>query len=103
MHSHFTGTWRTRIAAGASAAMLSAFALTAPVQAADPNTPVDAIRTATPIKHVVIIVGENRSFDHLFATYVPRQISSAPNGGKFFTTRGSSSRLISSAPGRALR
>jgi phospholipase C len=27
--------------------------------------------TATPIKHVIIIVGENRSFDHLFATYVP--------------------------------
>lgn len=29
--------------------------------------------TATPIKHVVIIVGENRSFDHVFATYVPVQ------------------------------
>lgn len=28
--------------------------------------------TATPIKHVIIIVGENRSFDHLYATYVPR-------------------------------
>ena len=27
--------------------------------------------TATPIKHVVVIVGENGSFDHLFATYVP--------------------------------
>jgi phospholipase C len=27
--------------------------------------------TTTPIKHVIIIVGENRSFDHLFATYVP--------------------------------
>jgi len=27
--------------------------------------------TATPIKHVIVIVGENRSFDHLFATYVP--------------------------------
>jgi phospholipase C len=27
--------------------------------------------TATPIKHVIIIVGENRSFDHLFATYAP--------------------------------
>ncbi|HWY15420.1 MAG TPA: alkaline phosphatase family protein [Rhizomicrobium sp.] len=26
--------------------------------------------TMTPIKHVIIIVGENRSFDHLFATYV---------------------------------
>jgi len=28
--------------------------------------------TASPIKHVIVIVGENRSFDHLFATYVPR-------------------------------
>jgi phospholipase C len=28
--------------------------------------------TKTPIKHVIIIVGENRSFDHLFATYVPK-------------------------------
>jgi phospholipase C len=27
--------------------------------------------TTTPIKHVIIIVGENRSFDHEFATYVP--------------------------------
>ena len=28
--------------------------------------------TATPIKHVIVIVGENRSFDHIFATYVPK-------------------------------
>lgn len=28
--------------------------------------------TATPIKHVIVIVGENRSFDHLFATFTPR-------------------------------
>jgi phospholipase C len=27
--------------------------------------------TATPIKHVIVIIGENRSFDHVFATYVP--------------------------------
>ena len=27
--------------------------------------------TATPIKHVIIIIGENRSFDHIFATYKP--------------------------------
>ena len=26
----------------------------------------------TPIKHVIIIMGENRTFDHVFATYVPR-------------------------------
>jgi len=28
--------------------------------------------TTTPIKHVIVIIGENRSFDHVFATYVPR-------------------------------
>ena len=75
---------------------------------------VSRMPTASPIKHVIIIVGENRSFDHLFATYVPRhgakvnnllsqgivradgspgfnfakghqfQIVSPPNGGKYF-------------------
>jgi len=29
--------------------------------------------TQTPIKHVIVIIGENRSFDHVFATYVPKQ------------------------------
>ena len=38
---------------------------------ADQNS-IEQIRTASPIKHVIIIVGENRSFDHLFATYVPK-------------------------------
>ena len=28
--------------------------------------------TATPIKHVIIIIGENRTFDHVFATYKPK-------------------------------
>lgn len=28
-------------------------------------------KTKTPIQHVIVIVGENRSYDHLFATYVP--------------------------------
>ena len=27
--------------------------------------------TTSPIKHVIVIIGENRSFDHVFATYVP--------------------------------
>jgi phospholipase C len=27
--------------------------------------------TATPIKHVIVIIGENRTFDHIFATYQP--------------------------------
>jgi phospholipase C len=29
-------------------------------------------RTVTPIKHLIVIIGENRSFDHVFATYVPK-------------------------------
>ena len=32
-------------------------------------TPQDAVRTATPIKHLVVIFSENRSFDHYFGTY----------------------------------
>jgi phospholipase C len=27
----------------------------------------------TPIKHVIVIIGENRSFDHVFATYTPNR------------------------------
>ena len=29
-------------------------------------------RRQAPIKHVIVIVGENRTFDHLFATYKPQ-------------------------------
>jgi phospholipase C len=29
-------------------------------------------KTTTPIKHVIIIVGENRSFDHIFGAYVSK-------------------------------
>jgi phospholipase C len=35
--------------------------------------------TATPIKHVIVIIGENRSFDHVFATYVPQRGQSVHN------------------------
>src|SRR5262249_37659091 len=32
-----------------------------------------AIPTTSPIKHVIVIIGENRTFDHVYATYVPKQ------------------------------
>ena len=35
--------------------------------------------TASPIKHVIVIIGENRTFDHVFATYVPKQGESVNN------------------------
>ncbi len=43
-------------------------------QPSGPHTPVispDAAPTRTQVKHLLIIIGENRSFDHLFATYQP--------------------------------
>ncbi len=36
-------------------------------------------RTTSPIKHVIIIIGENRTFDHIFATYKPRGGESVDN------------------------
>jgi len=30
-------------------------------------------KTRTPIKHVIVLIGENRTFDHVFATYKPRR------------------------------
>jgi phospholipase C len=113
-----TSRWRTKIAASLSAAVLSGLSVAAAVPAA-------ADTTVSPIKHVIIIVGENRSFDHIFATYVPRregekvqnllsekiinadgspgphfakahqyQITSAPNGGKFFNSADMSSKTL---------
>ena len=56
---------------GAGAALLAMFAnLVAPTGLAAQDA--RNVATATPIKHVIIIIGENRTFDHLFATYVPK-------------------------------
>ena len=33
----------------------------------------------SPIQHVIIILGENRSFDHVFATYVPKHGETVSN------------------------
>ncbi|MBE1162474.1 alkaline phosphatase family protein [Dyella acidiphila] len=38
----------------------------------NPNNGQDASdHTRTPIKHVILLIGENRTFDHVFATYTP--------------------------------
>src|ERR1700722_18009035 len=42
------------------------------------NFPRDG-KTTSPIKHVIVIIGENRSFDHVFATYVPKAGQSVNN------------------------
>src|ERR1700726_4394788 len=70
MFPHVWRTGRTHIGAGVSASILSAVGLLASIPA-DADTSVDKIKTAWPIKHVIIIVGENRSFDHVVATFKP--------------------------------
>lgn len=60
-------------------AALTAITVAQPALAAAPRAVSPMIlgandaKTLTPIKHVIIIVGENRSYDHIFATLVPKK------------------------------
>ncbi len=44
----------------------------APLAAAASQSSDNDAKTTTPIKHVIVIIGENRTFDHIFATYQPK-------------------------------
>ena len=50
-----------------SATVLAASALSGP-----PGAYAQESGTATPIRHVIIVVGENHTFDNVFGTYQPR-------------------------------
>jgi acid phosphatase len=75
---------RLAIATGIAGLTLSALAA-APVAAASPSAGISGLTgtspTATPIKHVIVIIGENHSFDNIFATYKP------PGGQKIWNLR----------------
>ena len=61
---------------------VSLFALIANLGSPLPAAAQDPAReypTATPIKHVIVIIGENRTFDHVFATYQPVSSDSVSN------------------------
>ena len=68
-------TSKTRLLGCASLLAIASLAWVSSALAAPPLGPNDN-NTKTPIKHVIVIYGENRSFDHLFATYV------SPSGDK---------------------
>ena len=36
------------------------------------NDPANKIKTASPIKHVIVLIGENRGLDHTFGVYKPK-------------------------------
>jgi phospholipase C len=70
---------RGRRAAAVSAVVLAGAAVAMPARSAGPNGATDAPATATPIKHVIVVIGENRTFDHIYGTYVPKSRDSILN------------------------
>ena len=69
--------WRRRALVGASLVALLSNNFNGFGQNATSNA--GHVKTATPIKHVIVLIGENRTFDHLFATYVPRKGETVSN------------------------
>jgi phospholipase C len=65
-----TARVRSLLLCSAAACVLMAKGLTPDAAAAGMSNTNDN-NTTTPIKHVIVIIGENRTFDHLFATYQP--------------------------------
>src|ERR1700739_2731068 len=41
--------------------------------AAEERNDHDGAKTATPIKHVIVLIGENRTFDNVYGTYVAKR------------------------------
>jgi len=39
----------------------------------------DKVDTATPIKHVIVLIGENRTFDNVYGTYIPQRGQTVAN------------------------
>jgi phospholipase C len=56
--------------AGVTAALFST--VLNPIVPLTANAETPSHKPISPIQHVIVIVGENRSFDHLFATYIPK-------------------------------
>jgi phospholipase C len=63
--------WRMWGVCCASVLGLSAFGHVATGYGASPDLAAN-VRTATPIKHVIILIGENRGLDHTFGVYKPK-------------------------------
>jgi phospholipase C len=67
--------WPRRAAVGTvfGAVLSCSFAVT------DATADKDDVKTDTPIKHLIVLIGENHTFDNIFATYQPRPGQSVAN------------------------
>ena len=64
LHFRTSALGRNLLKYAAVVALVGASIVSALAQAND-------LATMTPIKHVIVIIGENRTFDHVFATFEP--------------------------------
>src|SRR5882724_4011196 len=69
---------RRGIAGFALGAMLSG-QFAAPIALAQSAAAPQDTSTTTPITHLIVLIGENRTFDHTFATYRPKGSESVGN------------------------
>jgi phospholipase C len=68
---HFTHTAMQAVRTGLAYTAIFQLAIGNSFAADNPQHRSRDNETSTPIKHVIVIIGENRSFDHVFATYKP--------------------------------
>jgi len=64
--------WRLSTAIYASVLTASALCLGTGAIGGDDVDRAAAVKTTSPIKHVIILIGENRGLDHTFGTYTPK-------------------------------
>ena len=72
MHGRNYSPGKTRLGLMTGVAALALGAFTTNAGATDPDKSADRTPTTTPIKHVIVVLAENSSFDHTFGTFRPR-------------------------------
>ncbi|MEM5341294.1 alkaline phosphatase family protein [Paraburkholderia azotifigens] len=72
-----SSTFKGGLLCGAVSAALAAAIW--PVVARSEQQAAAAVNTASPIKHVIVVVGENRTFDHVFGAFTPRRGQTVAN------------------------
>src|SRR5581483_4033029 len=71
-HGRHSKNWRRSAGLFASVVTTSALCLGSAAIGGEDDAAVTGGITRSPIKHVIILIGENRGFDHTFATYRPK-------------------------------
>src|SRR5215472_7659973 len=63
-------TWRHRVIVCASLAAMVLSPLSAPAYPGNGGDDAPTQKTVTRVTHLIVLIGENRTFDHLFGTYI---------------------------------